>query len=507
MKEGIGLSIRGACVSSLRGESFQSMSIINQSPSASGLEHLEAAIRRDLERLDYPKRSWVIPRQTADGQEILNVLIIGGGQCGLSAAFGLMREKIDRILVIDENPQRYEGPWLTFARMLTLRTPKYLSGPDLGIPNLTPHAWYEARFGEEAWENLHLLPKELWAEYLQWYRATLQIPVRNQVQAGAIEWVESEQCFRVPIQDLSRLDAPLETLFARKVVMATGIEGSGQWDIPKMVQENLPRELYAHTRHDIDFEGLKGKRIGILGAGASAFDNASVALETGAKEVRLFFRRKKLPTVNPYRWAEFVGFLKHHYDLPDADRWRSILQILKMGQLPPADTFDRAKRYDGFHLHGGTPWEKVEAANGGVKVTTSNGTFDFDFLIIGTGFITDLSLRPELANLHSKIALWSDRYTPPEAERHSDLARHPYLGASFEFQEKTPGAAPYLSGLFNYTFGGLASLGFGGGSISGLKYSVPRLVSGLTRQLYFDDKDLFYQSLLDYDIQEFFYDA
>jgi cation diffusion facilitator CzcD-associated flavoprotein CzcO len=37
-----------------------------------------------------------------------------------------------------------------------------------------------------------------------------------------------------------------------------------------------------HSADDIDFVTLKGKRVGMLGMGASAFDNAGEALEAGA---------------------------------------------------------------------------------------------------------------------------------------------------------------------------------------------------------------------------------
>ena len=84
-----------------------------------------------------------------------------------------------------------------------------------------------------------------------------------------------------------------------------------------------------------------------------------------------------------------------------------------------------------------------------------------------------------------------------------DLARHPYLGPNFEFTERTPGGAPYLSTLYNYTFGGLLSLGFGGASISGLKYSNPRLVHGITRSLFCEDCEQHYQGLCAFAAEEF----
>ena len=469
----------------------------------SSLAELEDMVRRDLDLLRYPSRPWLTPRETSTGKYILDVLIVGGGQSGLAVAFGLLREKVDNILVLDSQDAGREGPWSNFARMRTLRTPTYLTGPDGGIPSLTVRAWYEAQHGANSWESLRFLPKNLWMEYLVWFRETLALPVENNSHAGALQWDEKENCWRVPITSTITKSTRTETLYARKIVLATGIEGSGYWQTPAHVADAVPQRLRAHTHQDIDFDALRGARVGILGAGACAFDNAAVALETGAASVDQFFRRKEMVRVNPYRWAEFVGFLKHHADLPDADRWRFIRQIVHRGQLPPADTYRRATQLPGHRLHPGSPWHNVETIGETVQVTTPAGTFDFDFVIAGTGFVTDLARRPELANLHPHIALWRDRYAPPPGEESEDLARHPYLGANFELQEKSPGSAPHLSSVFNYTFGCLPSMGFGGASISGMKYSLPRVVAGITRQLYAEGAAGYFADLCAYDVEEF----
>ncbi|MEM6991511.1 MAG: NAD(P)/FAD-dependent oxidoreductase [Myxococcota bacterium] len=465
-----------------------------------GLKALETTIRRDMARVQYPARAWVPPRTTRKSRsKVLDVLIIGAGQGGLAAAAALQREKVDNILVVDQNPLDRAGPWMNFARMVTLRTPKHVTGPDLGLPSLTIQSWYEAQHGEGSWEALGLIPKETWASYLAWYRAFLEIPVRAATRAVAVGWDEGEGELWAELS----CDGQRERVFARRVVLATGIEGSGQWNVPGFIRDALPDERYSHTRGDIDFEALAGRRVAVLGAGASAFDNASVALEAGAAKVDLFFRRDKLVDVNPYRWAEFVGFLHHHGDLPDAQRWRFIRQLVRMGQLPPPDTFARARKHPAFSLQPASPWTAVELVDDTIRITTPKGTFEADFVIAGTGFVTDLATRPELATVHEHVARWSDRYTPPADEQHADLARHPYLGRSFEFMPRVPEASPWVSRIHNYTFGCLPSLGFGGASISGMKYSIPRLVGGITASLYREDAEGFYASLCAYDTKEF----
>jgi FAD-dependent urate hydroxylase len=464
------------------------------------LDRLADRVRHELELLDYPKREWLGARHAASGEPLYDVVVVGAGQGGLAAAFGLMRERVRNLLVVDQSPLDRAGPWLTFARMHTLRTPKHVIGPELGVPSLTPRAWYEAQHGDGSWETLGLIPKESWAAYLAWYRRTLGIPVRPDTRVGALAWSPPDRAWRVPCTPTA--GGPGTTLFARRVVLATGIEGSGQWHVPAMIRA-LPEHLYAHTRADIDFAALRGKRVAVLGAGASSFDNASTALEAGASEVRQFFRRRDLVKVNSYRWAEFVGFLRHFGDLPDADKWKFILQIQRMGQLPPADTYRRATAHPAFHLHAGTGWKSLEAHGDVVRISTDSGPVECDFVIAGTGFVTDLGARPELALVEGHIARWSDRYTPPESERHDDLARHPYLGSGFEFTEREPGEAPYLRTLHNYTFGCLLSLGFGGASISGMKYSIPRLVAGITGSLFVEDRDAHFESLCRFAEREF----
>ena len=142
-----------------------------------GLAALEARVRFDLACIDHPAAAW---RPAAD--PVLDVLVVGAGQGGLAVAFQLLRDKVTNIRVIDRAPAGREGPWRTFARMPTLRSPKAMNGPDLGVPSLTYRAWHEARFGAADWHRLELIPKDLWADYLDWFRRVLALPVTNGVE-------------------------------------------------------------------------------------------------------------------------------------------------------------------------------------------------------------------------------------------------------------------------------------------------------------------------------------
>ena len=458
------------------------------------LAALEADLARQLALVDSFGPDWTRPRTHPDGH-VYDVVIVGGGQSGLAAAFGLRRERINNILVLDENPEGFEGPWETYARMLTLRTPKGLTPIDYGVPALTPQAWYEACFGTAAWQALDKIPRGVWMEYLRWYRRVLNLPVRNSAKVGGIAGA-GDGLYRVELGDGS-------TVLARKVVLATGIQGGGEWHTPEMIRQALPRQAYAHTSEPIDFSTLKGKRIGILGGGASAFDNANHALGEGVGEVHVFMRRKALPRINPIRFMERVGFTARYPALSDAEKYRAMAAFLSHNQPPTNDTFHRAASWPGFALHLGSPWQSVAHEDGQVIVMTPHDRFAFDFVILSTGLVSDPRLRPELATLAPHIALWGDVVAMPDAERNALIDAHPYLGPAFEFTPREAADAPRLHGLFAFNYSALISLGLSASALSGMKNALPRLVRGIADQLFLDDRAELLAQFVAYDEEEF----
>jgi cation diffusion facilitator CzcD-associated flavoprotein CzcO len=456
------------------------------------LAGLSKRVRRDLTYLTQPSREWTVPRYRDDACAV-DVLVVGAGQGGLAVAFGLNRERITNIRIVDRNRPGAEGPWRRFARMKGLRTRKDAAGIDLGIPSLTLRAYYEARFGRRAWQWCEKVPPTVWREYLDWYRDVLELPVENDTELTCIEGDGD-----LLLATLRRPDG-IERVHARKIVLATGIDGSGFWRTPPALIADIPVARYAHSADEIDFRLLKGKRVAILGVGPSALDNAAAALEAGAARVDLCFRRKDIPRVNPLIWMYFSGMLAHFGELRDLERWRFMRRILvELPPAPPQDVFWRCRRHDNFVWHADCAWHSVRDEGDRVVIQSDTGPHEVDFIIFATGFDTDLTARPELSTIVQHIALWRDRFTPPPGEESDLLGRHPYLGKAFEFTERVPGSAPYLARLHNFTFGAMPSLGVTGAAVTGMKYGVPRLVNGLVRDLFREDVDTYYRELLNY---------
>jgi cation diffusion facilitator CzcD-associated flavoprotein CzcO len=450
------------------------------------LAGLAARARADLQRLNIPPANWVPPAAAPDGTRVLDVLVVGAGMCGQTAACALLREGVGNLRVIDRAARGEEGPWGTFARMLTLRSPKHLGGPDLGVPTLTFRAWYEVQHGEAGWQALHKVGRLDWRDYLLWVRDTVGLPVDN--GTALLDVDDDAGLLR------ARLAAPQgeETVWTRKLVLALGREGSGapRWpSYPSLRQDDpLARGRVLHSADAIDFEALRGRRVGVLGAGASAFDNAACALEAGAEAV-LFARRAQLPQVNKSKWTSFPGFLRGYEALDDARKWRFYTYIFDEQVPPPWETVRRCDAHAGFSLRLGETWLDVQPQADGVTVRTPRATERFDAVIFGTGFDVDLRDRPELARYMPHIDTWARHVTPGQARAHPEPARFPYLGPGFELRSADGAHAAALADMHLFNWGSTMSHGALAGDIPGLAIGATRLAQAIVRDLFVRDAD------------------
>lgn len=461
-------------------------------PEARTLQALEARVRHELALLGHPKDAWVPPRSHPSGAHVFDVLVVGAGQAGLAILAALRRENVTNTLAVDRNPAGHEGPWITYARMHGLRTHKDITGPGTGVPSLTPRAWYTAKYGADAWHALKQFPRTDWQDYLDWFRRVLDLPVRNETEVGTLTPEDPEDpdsLIRVPMT-ANGPGGHTGHVLAREVVLATGLEGCGVWDVPAIIADNLPADRFAQANTVIDFAALADKRVAVVGANASGFDAATVALESGARSVDLLVRRPEIPKVNAHRPIDSVTWLKHFADLDEDTRWRIAVHTMRSNQPPPQETFDRARALDGFSMHEDAALADVQLENGDVVLETVRGLIlRIDYLIAATGFVNDMSRRIETALIAEHAALWRDRYTPPADADWPPMGTYPYLGRDFEFTEKVAGTAPWLRRIHCFTLATKPSLGMGGGSATAMRYSVPRLVDAVTRRLFLEDAE------------------
>jgi len=459
-----------------------------------GLPALELRLAQDLRYLGWPAKRWMATTSHPEGA-VLDVAVIGGGQAGLAAAVGFAQQGIHAV-VFDRSPAGFEGPWATTARMETLRSPKELTGPAMGLPALTFRAWFEAQFGPEQWAALDKIPRLQWMDYLRWYRRVMAVDLRSEHRVTAI-LPRADAMVRL---ELVTSGGPVSVL-ARRVVLATGRDGLGGATVPDFVA-HLPRGTWAHSSEDMDYARLAGKKVIVIGAGSSSMDSAATALEMGAASVDLLIRRDDLPRINKGKGAGSPGLTNGHYDLPDELKWRIRHYINVVNVPPPRGSTLRVSSHGNVRFNFGCAIRRIDMAGDKLNVATPKGVFEADFLVVATGFRIDWFSRPEFAAIAPHVRAWGDRYTPPAGEEDQELSDSPDLGPAFELQEKTVGECPGLDRIHCFCYPAALSHGTVSGDIPNISDGARRLSTGIASLFYREDFEQHYARLLAYDEPE-----
>lgn len=189
-----------------------------------------------------------------------NVLIIGAGVCGLCAAIRLAAAGI-RFMVVDKNPE-VGGTWFENTY------------PESGVD--TPNHFYSYSFKSNiSWTSYFAKQAEM-LEYLKECVRDFRLENRIQLSATVVRavWDGTAQHWLTTVQ---RADGTTEDLVSSAIVCATG-----QLNRPAIPQiegiETFAGPLFhtARWRHDVD---LSGKRVGIVGTGASSMQIARTSAE------------------------------------------------------------------------------------------------------------------------------------------------------------------------------------------------------------------------------------
>ncbi|HJU12618.1 MAG TPA: NAD(P)/FAD-dependent oxidoreductase [Candidatus Binataceae bacterium] len=441
---------------------------------------LAAAAQRDLELLAYPKEPF--PYSRAPG--ILDAIIVGAGQAGLSIGFGLIRYGIRSIKLVDKRGKGFQGPWRTYARNHVLRTRKDSTGNmEWGLTNLHFRTWAGAKYGPDYYESIEYIPISVWAEYLDWYAEATNLPIQYETCVNQILWNSEEEYFEI--------DTNRSRFKAKFVVMAMGQESAGEHQCPPEVTHALPTAAYAHTMDDIPAEKFAGRDIVIIGGGASAFDTANFAMAAGARSVDMMIRRKMLPSKHIYCWgSRWLGFNRHYVDLPDKMKWAYSLADLENGVPPPRDTYFEAISDARFRLFSSSPIDALLYRNGKIVGRYGGTEFEHDFMVCGTANRTYIVHQPELKTIIPHIKLWKDAYKPHDGKTHPSLEFSPYLGRAMQFQPKEEQHS-YVSRIFFLGSGGHGASRLSGYRchLSGMQFTAPAICYEISKQVFLDHQE------------------
>ncbi|HVR53327.1 MAG TPA: NAD(P)/FAD-dependent oxidoreductase [Pseudorhodoferax sp.] len=424
---------------------------------------------------------WVVERAGVDEQ----VVVVGAGHSGLAIGLALQRAGVRVVLIDAAGPQAPPGIWTTKARMRVLRTPKLLAGPEVELQALSFRHWYETQHGAAAYQALPSIGREDWSAYLVWFRSVTGLDIRRETELLALL---PRPDGHVGLQ--LRHAGQTFTRVARKVVLATGVVGSGAPFLPAVLSDLRGSGRVWHADDAIDFSRMQGARVAVLGAAASGFDVAAAALEGGAAQVSLFSRRPDLVRGSAARGLGFPGAQESFCSLPDTLRWQAIRAVRAYGGGAPFSSLERVAAQPAFRLHLAEAWQQVSQGPGEtLQVRTQRGTSSFDCVVAATGYRVDLAQRPEMEQLRPAIRLWAQQVPAAWVQEDEELGRFPYLGEGFEFLEAAQGSLPSLAHVHCFNYGAFASFGRLVGDVPSLRLGVPRLVRHILRDLLLADQD------------------
>ncbi len=191
-------------------------------------------------------------------------------------------------------------------------------------------------------------------------------------------------------------------LHADRVVAAPGIASFAVE--PAFVTERLAPEQWSHTVRTVDFAGLAGRRVLILGGRQSAFEWAALLAEAGAERVDVVYRHDT-PAFTESDWSFVDDLLAEtrrtrgwFRGLPEAERTRDRPALLA-GRPPAARALARAPDRRA-PTSTRAPRSRTSTANGAITARLTDGTsLEADHLLLATGYAPDMTRVPYLPPL------------------------------------------------------------------------------------------------------------
>jgi len=226
-----------------------------------------------------------------------------------------------------------------------------------------------------------------------------------------------------------------ETLTARRVVVAVGTQPFAY--LPPVLK-NLPESLVTHTSYHSSLDRFKGKKVAVLGGGASAVDAAVLAHEAGA-QVQLFARKpihfSDTPKSGRSIWQRMVApwtplGVGWKFAVATEAPWlfrylrdSKRVELVKRVLGPSAGPLIKQRVVGVFPVREGFTLVSAEAAGDRLRLEfkDASGTIlgvEVDHLIAGTGFELQSTRIPFMA--------------PELAAKIKTLSGSPELSARFE---------------------------------------------------------------------------
>jgi cation diffusion facilitator CzcD-associated flavoprotein CzcO len=321
---------------------------------------------------DFRGPNWLDLRNESNGyaEHDPTVLVIGGGQSGLSIAARLKQLNVDTLVV--DREQRIGDNWRKRYHALTLHNQVQV--------NHLPYMHFPPN-----WPTY--IPKDKLANWFEAYVESMELNFWTATEFEGGSYDEVEQRWTVTLR---RADGGKRSMHPRHVVLATGVSGIPSVPDIAGLQDFLGTVMHS-SQYD-DGENWKGKRAIVIGTGNSGHDIAQDLHSSGA-EVTLFQRSSTL-VVSIEPSAQLVYTPYNEGTLDDNDLIATSMP-LKVARKSHALTCAKSKELDKELLEG------LERVGFKLDFGDDNTGWQFKYLTRGGGYYfnvgcSDLIVKGEI---------------------------------------------------------------------------------------------------------------
>lgn len=299
------------------------------------------------------------------------VLVIGGGQSGLSIAARLKQLNVDTLIV--DREKRIGDNWRKRYHALTLHNQVQVNHlPYLHFPPNWPT----------------YIPKDKLANWFEAYVEAMELNFWTATEFEGGSYDEAEGRWTVTLR---RAGGETRVMHPRHVVLATGV--SGIPNVPEIPGLKDFAGKVVHSSGYDDGENWKGKRAIVIGTGNSGHDIAQDLYSSGA-DVTLFQRSSTL-VVSIEPSAQLVYAPYNEGTLEDNDLI-AVSMPLKLARKSHALTAEKSKALDQDLLDG------LERVGFKLDFGEDNTGWQFKYLTRGGGYYfnvgcSDLIIRGDIA--------------------------------------------------------------------------------------------------------------
>jgi cation diffusion facilitator CzcD-associated flavoprotein CzcO len=343
-------------------------------------EHLGTARPRgEAYSRDFRGPNWLDLRKSAadyaDRDPV--VLVVGGGQAGLSIAARCKQLNLDTLIV--DREARVGDNWRNRYHALTLHNQVQVNHlPYMPFPPNWPT----------------YIPKDKLANWFEAYVDAMELNYWTGTEFAGGSYDEAERRWSVTLR---RTDGASRTLHPKHVVLATGVSGIPNWpDIPGL--KDFAGAVLHSSQYD-DGENWRGKRAIVIGTGNSGHDIAQDLYSSGA-DVTLVQRSPTLITnIEPSAQLAYEAYNEGTLDDNDLIATSMPLSVAKKSHQAITD---RSKELDKDLLDG--------LRKKGFKLDYGeNGTgWQFKYLTRGGGYYFNVGCSDLVISGEIRLAQFSD---------------------------------------------------------------------------------------------------